>query len=61
MGISRSATIILAYLIWKGMEYDSALAILKEKRPRVNPNEGFTKALINYELSLKESKKEIID
>lgn len=49
-GISRSATMIAAYLISK-KKYTSekAINLMKEKRNCVNPNEGFTKKLIDYE------------
>lgn len=68
MGISRSATIVLAYLLWRSRQpqttetnssdmislpptpltVDAALALLREGRPRVEPNSGFMKQLRMY-------------
>lgn len=53
MGISRSATIVIAYLIIeKKMSYTEAYLYLKNKRNIINPNEGFQKQLIklSYEI-----------
>lgn len=45
-GISRSATVVLAYLMQrKGMTLDVAWCFVKEKRSCINPNDGFIKAL----------------
>ena len=42
MGISRSATIVMAYLMHKhGLTYDDALRLVQRKRPIVQPNPGF--------------------
>jgi len=46
-GISRSATIIIAYLMNKGMKYDEAFKKLKKVRYIIKPNSGFIKQL-NY-------------
>lgn len=78
MGVSRSATVVLAYLLWRSrqpqtipshsktttlsslmesemvplppspLSVESALALLREGRPRVEPNEGFIKQLRMY-------------
>ena len=49
-GISRSASIVIAYLIRsQGMSYDAALSFLKRKRACVKPNAGFAKALMEWE------------
>jgi len=49
MGISRSATIVMAYLMTeKGMTYDEAYALLVSKRPIVKPNLGFVRQLKNF-------------
>jgi dual specificity phosphatase 12 len=41
-GVSRSATIIIAYMMQEhGMNYHSAFKFVKSKRPFINPNEGF--------------------
>ena len=40
-GVSRSATIVIAYIMWKhGLSSDKALKKVKEIRP-VHPNSGF--------------------
>ena len=48
-GVSRSASIVIA-LVAKlyGLRYHEALQFVKNKRPIVNPNEGFHKTLISY-------------
>jgi len=57
LGISRSATLVLAYLIKNlGYTVDSALQFLVQKRDRVNPNKGFIKQLYSYEQLNKETK-----
>lgn len=48
-GVSRSASIVLAYLINMGFTYVDGMTFLKEKRPCVNPNIGFCEALMMYE------------
>lgn len=81
MGVSRSATVVLAYLLWQSrqpqtmqpnsgttratlsssssesdmvplprtpLSVEAALALLREGRPRVEPNEGFIKQLRMY-------------
>ena len=54
LGISRSASIIIGYLIkYMGYTTSSALAFLRTKRPRVNPNPGFISQLNSYEKSIK--------
>ena len=57
LGVSRSAALVLAYLI-KNMGYtvDSALQLLVQKRDRVNPNKGFMKQLYSYEKLNQEKK-----
>ncbi len=48
-GISRSATIVLAYLIWqRNLSYEEALAFVKRRRPSVNPNVGFCLQLMSW-------------
>lgn len=60
-GISRSASVVLYYLITqtksktnqnKNMSLREAFAYLKKKRPSVNPNSGFMSALCEVELEL---------
>ncbi|KAF8152103.1 protein-tyrosine phosphatase-like protein [Mycena galopus ATCC 62051] len=49
-GISRSPSIIIAYLIRNhGMSYESALAFVKRKRACAKPNPGFARALVEWE------------
>ncbi|XP_049778016.1 dual specificity protein phosphatase 19 [Schistocerca cancellata] len=53
-GISRSATVVIAYLIKEcGMTFTEAFAYLKERREAIRPNDGFIKQLKQYENSLK--------
>lgn len=50
MGISRSATLVCAYLIRKQeMKADKAIKFVKSKRWCVNPNPGFVEQLEKYE------------
>lgn len=49
-GISRSATILCAYLIkYKNFTTDNAIKLLKEKRKCISPNIGFIEQLKKYE------------
>ncbi|KAJ2956765.1 hypothetical protein NQZ79_g7437 [Umbelopsis isabellina] len=49
-GVSRSATIITAYLMrLKQIRYKAALAMLKRVRPFVSPNDGFLEQLRLYQ------------
>lgn len=52
-GISRSATIVAAYLMYsQGMTTEAALELIRKSRPAVSPNEGFLKQLdIFYQAS----------
>jgi hypothetical protein len=59
MGISRSATIVIAYLMRYGItgslvespiSYSDAFDFLKEKRPIICPNLGFTMALYEWDI-----------
>ena len=55
-GASRSATIVIAYLMWNNKwKLEQALKITKEKRPIVGPNEGFLKQLEMFEKLLIEN------
>ena len=50
LGISRSAAIIIAYLIkYYGFNFNSALKFIKKQRDRINPNAGFIELLKQYE------------
>lgn len=49
-GVSRSATIVAAYLInKKNMSCDNAIKLIKNKRKCINPNAGFIQQLKEYE------------
>jgi len=49
-GISRSAAVVIGYLIrYHGMSYDSAFAMVKSKRACIKPNSGFVEALRSWE------------
>jgi len=49
MGLSRSASCVLAYLIaFQQMSLDKALEQVRRRRP-VNPNEGFIKQLRDFQ------------
>lgn len=50
MGISRSASTVCAFLMkYKSWGLKHALRFVKDKRPIVNPNDGFLSQLITYE------------
>ncbi len=59
-GASRSATIVIAYLMWKkNMEYEKALYFVQKKRSIVEPNEGFKQQLKLFEKELVKNKNDI--
>ncbi len=52
-GVSRSATIVLAYLMkYHHNTLKEAFYFLIEKRPQIWPNEGFLLQLLRYETEL---------
>ncbi|AYV79640.1 MAG: tyrosine phosphatase [Faunusvirus sp.] len=51
MGISRSTSIVLAYLIHTGIPLKNALDFVRLKRKIINPNPGFFKQLQKYEMT----------
>jgi hypothetical protein len=54
LGISRSAAIVVAYLMFTlQLPYQAASAVLKRARPFVCPNEGFVEQLRRFEASLR--------
>ena len=58
MGISRSATIVIAYIMrFLKTPFLEALKIVVEKRPIVEPNIGFIRQLEQYEKILKKEAK----
>ena len=55
-GASRSATIVIAYLMWKNkMNFNDALQFVKNKRPIIWPNAGFKEQLKMFEKLLIEN------
>ena len=55
-GESRSATIVIAYLMWKKkLTFDKAYDFVKQKRPRIYPNFGFRQQLQMFEKLLFEN------
>lgn len=53
MGVSRSATIIIAYLMFLyKTDFNSAFSFVKNKRPKIEPNVGFINQLKTYEKNL---------
>ncbi|KAN0053038.1 hypothetical protein ACTA71_012520 [Dictyostelium dimigraforme] len=53
MGISRSTTVVLAYLMKEDrMTYTEAFSFCKQKRSCINPNFGFVKQLKDYQQHL---------
>jgi hypothetical protein len=62
MGISRSATVVCAYLIAeKGMTGPAAIDFVREKRPIVCPNVGFRQQLDEYAVKVHGGTKEEIE
>jgi predicted protein tyrosine phosphatase len=56
-GVSRSPTVIAAYLMAsKGMKRDEALDLLRERRCVVEPNPGFVEQLGVYETRVRKAK-----
>ncbi len=54
MGISRSATIVIAYLMNRfGMSLPQAFSYVKAKRPEIGPNRHFMRTLVQYEQELR--------
>ena len=55
-GISRSATIVIAYLMWKNhFNYIDSYFYVKNKRNFISPNEGFIQQLKIFERLLKDN------
>ena len=53
-GVSRSPTIVAAYLIWsRNMTAQNALDHIFERRPIIDPNDGFRQALFEWESKCK--------
>ncbi|CAN8269612.1 unnamed protein product [Cochlearia groenlandica] len=53
MGVSRSVTIVVAYLMKKhGMSFTKAMELVKSRRPQASPNFGFVSQLRHFEKSI---------
>ena len=49
LGVSRSASLVIFYLMKeKGWDYDTSYLYIKERRPSIDPNYGFSQQLRNY-------------
>ena len=60
MGISRSATCVIAYLIkYCGKDTFEAITFLRRKRGIINPNSGFLEQLRKFQLRFNETNKNI--
>ena len=52
-GVSRSSTLVIAYIMWKRrLSYDDALEFVRAARPTINPNIGFACALLQWGSSI---------
>lgn len=60
-GISRSATLVLAYLLKQKFTLRNAISFLRHKRPQIRPNNGFQLQLIQYEVNLQRNKLDDLD
>ena len=55
-GVSRSASFVIAYLMWKTHStFNDAYLFVKKVRPEIDPNNGFRRQLKNFENLLKEN------
>ena len=55
-GVSRSATIVISYLMWKTHStFEAAYRFLKKTRPEIDPNNGFRRQLKKFEQLLEEN------
>lgn len=61
-GVSRSASIVVAYLMKTyGWNLDRALSYVKSKRSIINPNKGFLQQLKNYDVELQKKERFFIE
>merc|ERR1719319_1496026 len=52
-GVSRSATIVIAYLMWKfSLPFKEAIELCQTRRQRINPNRGFRAELQVWEKTI---------
>ena len=55
-GVSRSATIVIAYLMWKTHStFNTTYLFVKKRRPEIDPNNGFRKQLNIFQKLLQEN------
>ncbi|CAD8083645.1 unnamed protein product [Paramecium sonneborni] len=55
VGISRSATIVIAYIMWsQRITFQQAFLLVTSKRSQVYPNKGFRQQLIKYQQELQQ-------
>jgi dual specificity MAP kinase phosphatase len=55
-GVSRSPSVVIAYLMWKEkLSFNDAYWKVKNRRRWIDPNPGFRKQLKNFEITLKEN------
>ncbi|GAB1600982.1 dual specificity protein phosphatase 19-like [Argonauta hians] len=55
-GISRAASIVIAYLMkTERMSFSNSFWYVKGKRPVISPNSGFVEQLYGYEISLEQN------
>lgn len=60
-GVSRSATLVIAYIMKKySMPLEQAKRLVEEKRPFINPNPGFIKQLELYDKELSDDRCSLI-
>ena len=56
-GSSRSASIVIAYLMWKNqLDFKETVKFVEQITPCINPNYGFVKQLIIFQKLLKKNK-----
>ena len=59
-GISRSPTIVIAYLMWKThFNFEDVYQFVKRRRPIIEPNKGFVIQLEHFDKLLKENNYEL--
>ena len=55
-GVSRSSTIVLAYLMWKThSNFNDVYSFVKKRRPEIDPNNGFRSQLKKFQKLLEEN------
>ncbi len=55
-GVSRSSTIVIAYLMWKThCSYNDTFLFVKNRRKLISPNDGFVKQLKIFEDMIKKN------